>query len=111
MNIIETNLKEVKKWPDMDGIKTDPRLIQIRQDYSKNHGSFEPKEFQFAIVEDEDGKHYAITSKFGPICANTTDRGQAESLFRLLAQDSKNKDAIFTLWEYPKKAVSLVAPK
>jgi hypothetical protein len=108
MEVKETNQAEVNGWPEIDGIRTDPRLIQAREDYKKKHGSFEQVEFQFGIVEDEDGKHFLISSKFGPVCANNTDKAHVERLFESIILDRKNREAIFTLWEYPRKAISLV---
>jgi hypothetical protein len=111
MNINETNQDEYGAWPkdqQDDSIRIDPRLIEARKEYKTLHGSFEPVEIQFGIVEDEGEKYYLISSRFGPLCANNTDKGQVEGLLESVMADPKNKQAIYTLWEYPKRVVSLI---
>lgn len=111
MTINETSQNEYEAWPKDptdESIRIDPKLTEARKEYKTLHGSFDPVEFQFGIVEDEGEKYYLISSKFGPVCANNTDKRQVERLLESLIADPRNKQAIFTLWEYPKRVVSLI---
>lgn len=111
MTIQETTTQQIKDWGYWEHdstIKIDPRLVKARSDHKDKHGSFEPVEFQFGIIEEDGQKYYLITSKFGPVCANNPDKKQVESLLEYLINDPRNRSAIFTLWEYPKKVFSLL---
>jgi hypothetical protein len=111
MIIKETTTRQTKDWGCWEhdpSIKIDPQLVRARADHKEKHGSFELLEFQFGIVEEDGQKHYLITSKFGPVCANNPNKESVEALLESLINDPRNRSAIFTLWEYPAKVISLV---